>query len=158
MACLILVLMLALLATPVYAAPADFDSADSYDGAWASADELKIEFFLPEGWTGASYEENGAAGYRAQSADGAVTLDVTSMGELPGGRSVAEWAAGRVPGAAFESAKVGGQSGAVARTAEGLWVVAPCGGSAYGFEFRFEGDALTEAMAVNIAGSCTDAW
>lgn len=168
MLCILCILLALLTAMPVYAQTeafpgpamllARFDD-DGYDGAWVSADDLSIEFFLPDGWTGAAFDEDGVSGYRARSADGAVTLSVTAMGELPRGQSVAQWAAERVPGAAFEAAQVGGQAGAVAALADGLFVVAPCSGKAYGFDFRFAPpDAITEEMALAIAGSCTDLW
>ena len=130
----------------------------SYTGKWVTADSLGMEFFLPDGWTG---QDGGAAapGYLAGSADGAVRLSIADAGAYSEDQPLDQWAEGFFEGRPFEMAMANGQEAALLRQEDGWLIAVPCGGSIYSFQFTTASpDALSEAMALRIAGTCADSW
>lgn len=122
----------------------DFDD-DGYDGAWNTVAALDVEIFLPEGWTGEDIQAEDAC-YRARSVDGEASL--TILYPVEGG------AAGEVVSAAGKEARlIRGDDGSLTVT------LALSEDRLAGFRFeRSSEDALSEALALKIAGSCIDVW
>lgn len=123
--------------------PNDFD-ASGYDGAWATVSALDVEIFLPEGWTGEDVSEDGAC-YRATSADGAASLTIT-------------YPAGDVTG---ELASASGREARLSRGEDGSLTIAMAlsGDRIAAFRFdRASEDVLSENLALQIVGTCTDVW
>ena len=126
--------------------PTDPDAFDAsgYDGAWNTVSALDVEIFLPEGWTGEDVSEDGAC-YRAMSADGAASLTVL-------------YPAGDVTG---ELASASGKEARLSRGEDGSLTIAMALSGDRIAAFRFEReseDALSEALALQIVGTCTDVW
>ena len=118
---------------------------DGYDGQWATVEALDVEIFLPEGWTGEDVAE-GDVCYRAASADGAASLSIAYPVE--GG------AAGEVVSANGKSARLArGEDLSLSLTME----LSEDRLALFRFE-RASEDALSEDLALQIAGSCTDVW
>lgn len=122
----------------------DFD-ADGYDGAWNTVSALEVEIFLPEGWTGEDVSEDGVC-YRAMSADGSATLAILYPVDDP--------ATGEVASANGKSARLlRGEDGSLTVT------LALSGDRVAAFRFeRTSEDALSEDLALSVAGSCVDVW
>ena len=123
--------------------PNDFD-ASGYDGAWTTVAALDIEIFLPEGWTGEDVSED-AACYRAASADGAASLTILYPAEDVTG----------------ELASAGGSEARLSRGEDGSLTIARglSGDRVAAFRFeRSDEDALSESLALQIVGTCTDVW
>lgn len=128
---------------------------DGYTGAWAESKGLSIEIFLPEGWSGEDRPDANSPCFYA--AGPACALEVRALGDVSG--NLVDWAAAHSERLTFEAAKANGLDAALARRADGLTVVVPCGPKAYRFDFRLDPpDALSESMALRIAGSCTELW
>ena len=124
--------------------PDDFD-ADGYDGAWATVAALDVEIFLPEGWTGEDISEDDAC-YRAAAADGSASLTILYPVDDP---------------ATGEVASANGKNARLQRGDDGSLTVtlALSGDRVAAFRFeRTSEDALSEEMALSIAGSCVDVW
>lgn len=123
--------------------PNDFD-ASGYDGAWTTVSALDIEIFLPEGWTGEDVSEDGVC-YRAASADGATAMTI-------------QYPAGDVTG---ELASASGKEARLSRGEDGSLTIATALSGDRIAAFRFEReseDALSEGLALQIVGTCTDVW
>lgn len=123
--------------------PNDFD-ASGYDGAWNTVSALDVEIFLPEGWTGEDVSEDGAC-YRAVSPDGAASLTILYPAEDVTG----------------ELASAGGSEARLSRGEDGSLTIARglSGDRIAAFRFERDGeDALSEDLALQIVGTCTDVW
>ena len=121
----------------------DFD-AGGYDGAWTTVKALDVEIFLPDGWTGEDTDQDGAC-YIARSADGAASLTVNYP----------------VDGAAGEEISANGKPATIVRGDDGSLSITVTLSENRLAEFRFDRtdeDALTEDLALQIAGSWTDVW
>ena len=121
----------------------DFD-AGGYDGAWTTVKALDVEIFLPDGWTGEDTDQDGAC-YIARSADGAASLTVNYP----------------VDGPAGEEISANGKPATIVRGDDGSLSITLVLSENRLAEFRFDRtdeDALTEDLALQIAGSWTDVW
>lgn len=122
----------------------DFDDG-GFDGEWHTVEALDVEIFLPDGWTGEDATADGVC-YRAASADGAATLDILYPVEAAAGGEVVS---------------AGGRDARLTRGDDGslTLMMALSDDRLVGFRFeRTSEDALSEALALQIAGSCTDVW
>ena len=134
----------------------DSFDGEGFDGAWVTIDDLGVEFCLPEGWTEAEPAEGAA--YRAVSPDGAATLDVSLFGVECGAEGMTQWAEEHLD-LPFEVVMANGQEVAVVRDGTGLTVLVPVAGDVARVDFtRTDEEALTDAFALAIAGTCSDAW
>ena len=134
----------------------DSFDGEGYDGAWVTIDDLGVEFCLPEGWTEAEPAEGAA--YRAVSPDGEATLDVSLFGAECGAEGMTQWAEAHLD-QPFEVVMANGQEVAVVREDTALTVLVPLAGDVARVDFtRSDEAALSDALALSIAGSCSDAW
>jgi len=128
---------------------------DGYTGAWVESKGLSIEVFLPEGWSGE--DRSDSEGPYFSAAGDKVALEVHPESEKVS--DLVKQSSDPQGNLTFESAQANGLDAALARRADGLTVVVPCGPKAYRFDFHFDApEALSESMALRIAGSCTDLW
>ena len=141
--------------------PADAPSVeavdpDAYRGQWVSSEALEIELFLPEGWTGEDQTAGEDAAYVARSADGEVRMFVQNVGALEADQDFEDWAEWYMDGHPYEITSANGEVALLSREA-GLLIATPCGADIYAFTFEPQ-DAIPEALALRIAGSCTSDW
>ena len=131
---------------------------EAYRGQWVSSEALEIELFLPEGWSGEDQTAGDSAAYVAESDDGAVRLSVQNVGALDEDQTFEAWAEASMDGQPYSLTNANGEEAMLSREA-GLMVATPCGADIFTFRFSFDDpDAISEARALRIAGSCTSDW
>lgn len=136
----------------------NFDDG-GYVGAWTSVDALNIEFFLPEGWTVGEAAEDEY--FFAENADESVQLGIELYGASYDGEDLAGWAQENV----FSDYSIGLANHqevvlVIDNEIGQVLVLVPASEErviAFSF-FRTSVDAISDAMALEIAGTCTDLW
>lgn len=136
----------------------DFDDG-GYTGEWTSVDALNIEFFLPDGWVVGEGAEDEA--FFAENEDGSVQLGIGQVEADYDGTDLAGWAQENVSGD-FSIGLANHQEAVLCIDNEigrVLVIVPTSDGSMIAFSFfRTSPDALSDARALEIAGTCTDLW
>ena len=129
-----------------------------YNGEWVSVDDLQIEFFLPEGWRAGEAAEDEY--YFAEIPDGAAELGIVVYDDTFDGGELSDWAEANVDDAYTLGTANGLDVAVINDTDVGrLLILIPASDCVIGFNFHRDSEAaLSNSMALKIAGTCTELW